>query len=105
MVDNIEPVEIGKTKVKVERVPLFVIDGVTYTIPKKPRPNIGLKYMRVLKKEGQEIAIAGLLEDMLGEDGYAALTECEDLTEEEFQAVMDLVSKLALGDKETPAKN
>ena len=104
MSNDITPVVVGKNKGKGERVALFIIDDVEYTVLKKPRPNIGLKYMRVLKEQGQEIAIAGLLEDMLGREGYVALTECEDLTEEEFEAVMALVQKLALGDREATGK-
>ncbi|MGR4847913.1 hypothetical protein [Streptomyces sp. LARHCF252] len=105
MTDSIQPVEIGKNKVDAERVPLFIIEGVTYSVLKKPRPNIGLRYMRVLKEEGQEIAVAGLLEAMLGKEAFVALTECEDLTEEEFEEIMNLVQKLALGNKEAPVKN
>src|SRR5690606_34621996 len=99
------PVRISKSNVPEERVVLFIIDDVEYTVPKRPRPNIGLKYMRVLRDQGQEIAIAGLLEDMLGKEGYIALTECEYLTNEDFEAVMNLVQKLALGNSEAATKN
>lgn len=103
--DNTQPIEIGKNKSKGDRVPLFSIEGVVYSTPAKPGPSIGLKYMRVLKNEGQEIAVAGLLEDMLGEAGFKALSECEDLTTEELEQVMNEVQKRALGGKEAPAKN
>lgn len=105
MNEEMKPVVIGQNKAPEERIPLFIIDGVEYTVPKRPRPNVGLKFMRVLKAEGQEVAAAGLLEDMLGAEGFKALSECEELTEEDFEQVMNLVQKLALGNKEAPAKN
>jgi hypothetical protein len=94
-------VELKSKPNKVEkRVPLFTIDGTEYTVPAKPRPNIGLKYLWDLKIKGEEIAKADLLAAMLGEDGFAALSNFEDLTADDLEAVMKAVEDIALGEPE-----
>lgn len=87
-------------------VDIFEIDGTTYQIPAKVRVNISLKYMRNIRKYGQEYAAGELLEDMLGEKAYEALMNYDDLTAEDLEAVMSAVQEVALGGLETtPGKS
>jgi hypothetical protein len=88
-----------------DRVPVFSIDDVEYTVPARPRPNISLKFMRNLHDHDEQYAMAALMEDMLGKDGWNALCEFDGLTEEELTDIMDLIQELAMGGSENAAKN
>lgn len=79
------------------KVKLFSIDGKDYFIPKEPGPNVSVRYLRDVRKHGQDYAVAGLMEAMLGEDGVDALAEYEELTEEDLDHIMEAVKRHALG--------
>ena len=80
-----------------EMVDLFSIDGVTYQIPAKPRMNVALRYLWHARQHGVDRAAAELLEALLGEQGFAALVEYDDLTPEQFQAIMAAAQKVTMG--------
>lgn len=94
-------VELTTTNEPVDRVPLFRIDGVEYTIPKKVKANVQLKYLRSLKEEGELAATYVMLEALLGREGYEALMNYENLTEEDFKTIVDIASHIVLGNTET----
>ena len=102
---SITPVVVGKVKVVEETAVLFIIDDVEYSVLTKPRPNVGLKYLRLSANEGQEKAIDYLMTTMLGVEGWTALTDCETLTEDEFTQIMEIVQGMALGSTEGAVKN
>jgi hypothetical protein len=81
---------------KTETVELFSIDDVAYHIPAVPRLNISLKYLRIARNEGETMAVAYLLEALLGKDGWEALTEYDDLKPEEFQQIVSAAQKIAV---------
>lgn len=84
-----------------ERVPLFVIDDVTYTVPAKPRVNLALKFMWQAKTLGQDTAAMNILEDLLGTEGFQALMEYDDLTQQDLEAVIGRATKLLMGSLES----
>lgn len=83
-----------------ETVELFELDGKKFFIPAVPRLNISLKYLRLMRKEGQSNAIAYLLEALLGEDGFEALTDYDHLKKEQFQQIVQAAQKVALSTME-----
>jgi hypothetical protein len=83
-----------------KRVPLFYIDDTEYTVPAKPSPTVGLKYLRLLAREGEGQANEFLLRSLLGEKGYVALMNYTALTEEQFDQVMERAVSIATGPKE-----
>lgn len=85
-----------------ERVPAFSINGVTYSILTRPKVNAGLKYVHLARTRGSEIAIDFMLETLLGKDGYQALIDFDDLTEDDLKAVIDAASKIMAGAVEAP---
>jgi hypothetical protein len=85
-----------------ETVPLFSIDGVEYSIVRKPKVNIGLKYLHLAATQGEAMAIAYLLPKLLGEEGFLALCEYDDLEEAHLQFVMKTASDIAMGVAEVP---
>ncbi|MEV7770586.1 hypothetical protein [Kitasatospora sp. NPDC086791] len=85
-----------------EMVPLFYIDDVEYCIPKRPRMNIALQFMHLAKDEGDATAADFLLGSLLGEDGYRALREYDQLTSEQFQQITAVATRLTMGALELP---
>ena len=78
-------------------VELFSLDGVSYTIPAKPRVNLALRYLWHAKQYGEDRAAAELLESLLGAEGFEALVNYDDLTTEQFDAIMAAATKYTLG--------
>lgn len=85
-----------------QRIPAFSINGVVYSIATRPKTNAGLKYIHLARTKGQEIAVDFMLETLLGKEGYEALMDFDDLTEEDLTAVMNAASKIMLGAVEGP---
>ncbi len=85
-----------------ERVPAFSINGVTYSILTRPKTNTGLKYVHLARTRGSEIAIDYMLETLLGKEGYEALIEFDDLTEDDLKAVIEAASRIMAGAIEAP---
>lgn len=88
-----------------ERVELFSLNGTVYTIPAKPRVHLALRYLFHAKRHGVDQAAAELLESLIGPEGFEALTNYEDLTPEELQAVMDAAQAVTLGALEEATGN
>lgn len=85
-----------------ERVPLFYIDDREYTIPRRPRMNIALQFMHIAREQNGDAAMDYLLEKLLGEEGYRALRDYDDLEPEEFRQITAIAYKLTLGALELP---
>lgn len=83
------------------RVPAFSINGTTYSILTRPKTNAGLKYIHLARTRGAEIAIDYMLDTLLGE-GYQALMDFDDLTEDDLKAVIEAASRIMAGAVEAP---
>lgn len=92
--------ETGANPQEKKYVTLFSIDGTDYDVWINPSASLGLKYIKFIRQKGQEAAAQFLLESMLGEEGYDALMNFEELLDEQFEAIFKQVEKLALGAKE-----
>ena len=97
---GIEPRVIGAKKRDEEKIPFFEIDDVVYYVPKQIPQNIAIKALEVFRDEG-ELAIASwLCQEVLGDDAYEALRDCEDITPQDLEWLFDELSKRALGPME-----
>lgn len=85
------------TEEKADMVDLFSIDDKVYQVPAKPRVNVALKYLTNVKELGNAVAEMQLLEDLLGEEGYRALSEFDGLTAADLSAVSEAAARLVLG--------
>lgn len=85
-----------------ERVPLFYIDDVEYTVVQRPHANVGLKMLELLRTQGEPAAQAYVLGKLLGPEGYAALLDYDDLTTEHYAHICKVAARLALGSLELP---
>lgn len=82
---------------EVEMVDLFKIDDVVYQVPAKPRVNVALRYFKNLQTMGAMSAEMALLEELLGEKGFKALSEFDGLTAKDLEALSEAAAQHALG--------
>lgn len=85
-----EPIPEGRTE-------LFRCNGRKYTLSKVVDPRLMFRYLRELKRNRgtSELAMAGLLYDVLGEAIVDALAD-EDLSTTEMQQVMEAVKRYTM---------
>jgi hypothetical protein len=86
----------------IEMVTLFEIDDTTYQVPKNPSPTVGLRYLKICKTEGPEAGAYYLLSNMLGEQGYEALMDYEQLTQDQYDFILTAALRIATGKTERP---
>lgn len=96
-VDNSGPIIVKSSGKAAERVVLFTIDGVEFTVPKRPGVNMTLKFLNEMRKSKNEMfAALGLLEAMLGEEKYNELLDYEELEDDLLGEILEQVVKLAM---------
>lgn len=85
-----------------DRVDLFAVNGTTYQISTKPKINTALKYMHLARTQGSDVAVGYMLETLIGADGYQALMEFDDLTQDDLETIIAAASKIMAGAVEDP---
>jgi hypothetical protein len=88
-----------KTK---EVVPLFSIDGKEYSVPAEARANDALAFMHISRVQGEAAGIDYMLEAMLGTEGYTALMQFDDLTQDDLENIIKIASEIMMGALESP---
>jgi hypothetical protein len=94
-------VEITKP-VEGEEVPmldLFTLDGKTYQIPDRVRPNVSMKFLWMIKTVGVGAAEHWLGQQLIGEEGYLALINCEYLTQEQSDEIFQEARSVVFGER------
>lgn len=92
-------------KPQVEMVTLFEIDDNVFQVPKNPSPTVGLRYLKLCKTEGLESGAYFLLNHMLGEEGYEALMDYEQLTDDQYDFILTAAIRISTGKTERPKVN
>lgn len=80
-----------------ERIDLFRIDGVVYTMSVRPRANTSLKYAWIAREKGIEAAYSYALEALIGDEGYQALMNFSGLTQDALNQIVAAASKIMAG--------
>lgn len=88
----------------VATIVLFRLDGKEFRVPAEPKPVVALRYLHGIRKHGPDVAAADLLAALLGEEAWEALVAYDDLTPDEFQAILGAVHGLVAGAVEGPAQ-
>jgi hypothetical protein len=89
-----EPDENGQSVAAQERI--------EYTMPGKPHVGMALAYLKRARNEGTSLAASWILEEALGSAGYDALASEPDLDPEILSAIIETVTKRALGGLDAP---
>jgi hypothetical protein len=87
---------------EVEYLTLFEIDDRKFEVPKNPSPTVGLKYLHIMKHEGEGAAAYYMLTTMLSEEGYEALMNYEALTSDQYDFILTAAVRIATGKTERP---
>jgi hypothetical protein len=77
-----------------KEIPVFSIDGTTYSIPAVERADLGLEYLALVDEESEDVANAWLMKQTIGEDGFQALRAVKGLSPDDFRGVMDKIQKI-----------
>jgi hypothetical protein len=88
-----EGVFLEGTEIPEGRTHLFTLEGRMYTAPSKLPPNITFKMLRKARTDGTEAAMLELAEAVIGSDVVDILADHDELTEQEFEAIMRVVEK------------
>lgn len=84
-----------------DREEFFELDGVTYTLPKKIPSNVTLRFLEEMERGVTEAELmAWALDEIIGQDVYAALRESVSVSNEELVWVMDQVGERVMGELE-----
>jgi hypothetical protein len=96
----LQPVVIGSNEdTPVERITIFTIDDVPYTIPSKWGPQRGLQFLRESSNPtvGFRLAVDHLAMDLIGEENLLALERSPKTTAADIAQVFNVVRQLVLG--------
>ena len=85
-----------------DEIPLFSIDDKTYSVPAKVKMNKSLRVMHIQRTQGQEAAMDYMMGMMLGEEGYNALMDYDDLTDEVLGDILEIVLSLVYSKVDVP---
>lgn len=102
-----EPIEVlhfktdpDDTGEEEEYVPLFTIDDKSYDLWINPPASVGLEYLKRAADYGVEAAAVWILEEMIGEDGYAALQNYKKLEVKQLEKILAICKRHAMGDEQ-----
>jgi hypothetical protein len=101
-VPQVIALQSAKKPAAVKRVELFSIDGEVYSVPTSVSRNVGLKYVHIARKEGPEAAADYMLESLLGQEGYEALINFEDLSEDDLKNIVEACSHIMVAASKGP---
>lgn len=97
-------IKLGASKLPegadVERIEVFEVDDVVYSLPKKVSAGVSLKYLKLQAEEGPDAAMYFVMTKMLGQEAFDVLSEHEDLDKDDLGRIMEIVEKHALADEE-----
>ncbi len=79
-----------------DREHFMTVDGEEYTLPVKVSPSLSLKVAKVIRTLGDSAGSAYAMEQLLGSKQYDSLVE-KDLSVEQWQQIIELIVKRALG--------
>lgn len=77
--------------------PAFTIDGRVFSVPVEVKAQVAIRYMDHCRKRGENFGLSWLLEEVLGQDAYEALLEC-DLEDDELIAVAKIAQSKVMGE-------
>jgi hypothetical protein len=88
-----------------EPIPVFAIDGETYTMPAVISASFALEVLDRMRTDGEMAVTGWMLEEVLGTEAYEALKGCKGLNTDQLKAIMDHVSEHVMGALEGTSGN
>lgn len=81
-----------------DREPLFTIGRKTYTIPKKVPPSWTMQAFTVASEQGEKAALVFAASKLLEPDAWAALEQCDTLTQADLLVIFKAITDRILPD-------
>ena len=78
-------------KAEAARKVLFTIDDEEFSIPEKLDPILVMRFLNSMRIDGENFAVLTLMGQALGEEKLKRFLEWEDLTEEVFAQVQNMI--------------
>ncbi|MGW6738662.1 hypothetical protein [Streptomyces sp. NPDC055013] len=102
-VTNLNPVVIGANKSESREMrTLFILNDKEYKVPAKLDPRLPIRLAKRLREckteEERMMAQLAMTEDLLGKENFEILMNDDEVSPEDFDAVLALVSRIAMGD-------
>ncbi|WP_432131254.1 hypothetical protein [Streptomyces tendae] len=90
-----EPVDLdAPSGAEYDEIPVFTLKGKTYSITDRPRANLALKSLWLMKQHGEEQAQAMIVPEALGPELMAVLMDHENLTPEQLAEISQRVMRI-----------
>lgn len=89
----------------VKDTPLFSIDGEVYGIQQEIPASVALRALDVARRQGEEIMMSWVLEEVLGQKAYQALLDCRTVTPGQLKSIMNVVVDQVMGSLEESRGN
>lgn len=108
--DKVEPIVLTSKSRKerdaeeIEVIHAFTLDGQEYFMPVEVDWHHAVRSLDIAAEQGEAAAVAYQLRILLGEDGYRALVNFEDIRREDFQAICELANKIIMSSSEGKAR-
>jgi hypothetical protein len=108
--DKVEPIVLKsrprevRDAEQIEVINAFTIDDKEYFMPVEVDWHHAVKSLDIAAREGEASAVAYQLRTLLGEEGYRALIDFEDIDRDDFQAICELANKIIMSSSEGKAR-
>lgn len=79
---------------------LFDLAGKRFYIDSVIAPNVAFKYLRDVRRNGSEAALANVIVTAIGEEALDALADADDMSPEEARSLMGIIRKHVMGELE-----
>lgn len=86
-----------------ERIPIFYVDDVEYTIPKRVPAGVAMKALQLSAEQGRDVAAYFMVVDALGQDVVEMLQDSKHLELEDATALFSKLGRMYLGQMEAMA--
>lgn len=103
---EIEVLELNSEDMEEEPdlVEIFRLDGKPYYIDRNLGVGITLRALKALKQQGELSALSAILVELLGEEGFDALSSFRGIKPKHLAQVVVSCNKALLGDQESGPK-
>jgi hypothetical protein len=105
--NGVKPVELF-TMAEIDHQPdlveVFRIDGTPYCMDRNQDAGAALRYLKLVREKGENVALSYLFEEIMGQEAYDALINFKGITPEQLGQVMLAVQTVLLGSQTAAPK-
>lgn len=103
-IDVLELHSEGVEEIEPDLVQIFSLDGTPYYIDRNIGAGVVLRFLKSIRQDGENAAVATILAELLGEEAYDALANFPGVTNKHLAQVILSCQKVLLGDEKSGPK-